>query len=107
MDDECLGSGGAEIFMEVEPLTGKRHVAVNERRAHKDKAQQIKQMLDVRYPEATQVRLVMDNLNTHNIASLYETFTPQKVRRLAARLYIHHPPKQGSWLNMARSNSEC
>ena len=101
MDDEYVRYGVAEIFMEVEPLAGRRHVAITERRTRKDWAQQIKQMLDERYPDAIQVRLVMDNLNTHNIASLYETFDPQEARRLAERLDIHHTPKHGSWLNMA------
>ncbi len=87
--------------MEVEPLVGKRHVMVTERRTRKDWAVQIKQMLDERYPEAIKVRLVMDNLNTHNIASLYETFEPAEARRLANRLDIHYTPKHGSWLNMA------
>ena len=58
-------------------------------------------MFDERYPDAIQVRLVMDNLNTHDIASLYETFEPQEARRLAVRLDIHHTPKHGSWLNVA------
>ena len=62
---------------------------------------QIKQMLDERYPDAIKVRLVMDNLNTHGIASLYETFPPDEARRLAERLDIHYTPKHGSWLNMA------
>ena len=62
---------------------------------------QIKQMLDERYSSATKVRLVMDNLNTHNIASLYETFEPKEARRLSKRLDIHYTPKHGSWLNMA------
>ena len=101
MDDEYVRKGVAEIFMEVEPLAGKRHVAITERRTRKDWAKQIKGMLDERYPDAVQVRLVMDNLNTHNIASLYETFEPQEARRLAERLDIHHTPKHGSWLNMA------
>jgi len=101
MDDEYIRNGVVEIFMEVEPLSGKRHVAITERRTRKDWAQQIKQMLDERYPNAIQVRLVMDNLNTHNIASLYEAFEPQEARRLAERLDIHHTPKHGSWLNMA------
>lgn len=101
MDDEYVRNGVAEIFMEVEPLAGKRHVAATERRTRKDWAQQIKHMLDERYPDAVKVRLVMDNLNTHNIASLYETFEPQEARRLAERLDIHHTPKHGSWLNMA------
>ena len=101
MDDEYVRNGVAQIFMEVEPLAGRRHVAVTKRRTRKDWAQQIKQMLDERYPDAVKIRLVMDNLNTHNIASLYETFEPQEARRLAERLDIHHTPKHGSWLNMA------
>ena len=101
IDDEYVRKGVAEIFMEVEPLAGKRHVAITERRTRKDWAEQIKQMLDDRYPDVVQVRLVMDNLNTHNTASLYETFEPQEARRLAKRLDIHHTPKHGSWLNMA------
>jgi hypothetical protein len=101
MDDEYVRNGVAEIFMEVEPLGGRRHVAITERRTRKDWAHQIRQMLDERYPDAIQVKLVMDNLNTHNIASLYETFEPQEARRLAVRLDIHHTPKHGSWLNMA------
>lgn len=86
IDDEYVRNGVAEIFMEVEPLAGRRHVAVTERRTRKDWAQQIKRMLDERYPEAAKVRLVMDNLNTHNIASLYEAFEPREARRLAERL---------------------
>jgi len=101
LDDEYVRNGVAQIFMEVEPLGGRRHVAVTERRTRKDWAKQIKQMLDERYPEAEKVRLVMDNLNTHNVASLYETFEPREARRLADRLEIHYTPKHGSWLNMA------
>lgn len=101
VDDEYVRNGVVEIFMEVEPLAGKRHVAVTEHRTKKDWAQQIKQMLDDRYPTAIKVRLVMDNLNTHKIASLYESFEPHEARRLARRLDIHYTPKHGSWLNMA------
>jgi hypothetical protein len=101
IDDEYVRNGVVQIFMEVEPLVGKRHVAVTERRTMKDWAQQIKQMLDDRYPEAIKVRLVMDNLNTHKVASLYETFEACEARRLAERLDIHYTPKHGSWLNMA------
>jgi hypothetical protein len=100
-DDEYVRNGVVQIFMEVEPLAGKRHVEITERRTRKDWAQQIKQMLDERYPDAVQVRLVMDNLNTHSVASLYETFKPSEARRLAERLDIHFTPKHGSWLNMA------
>jgi hypothetical protein len=101
IDDEYVRNGVIQIFMEVEPLAGKRHVEVRERRTRQDWAHVIKEMLDERYPDATKVRLVMDNLNTHNIASLYETFEPAEARRLAERLEIHYTPKHGSWLNMA------
>ena len=101
IDDEYVRKGVVEIFMEVEPLAGKRHVTVTEHRTRKDWAQQIKHMLDDRYPDAIKVRLVMDNLNTHTMASLYEMFEPQEARRLANRLDIHYTPKHGSWLNMA------
>lgn len=101
IDDEYVRNGVAEIFMEVEPLAGRRHVVITERRTRKDWAQQIKEMLDERYPDARKVRLVMDNLNTHSVASLYEAFVPQEARRLAERLEIHYTPKHGSWLNMA------
>jgi transposase len=101
VDDEYVRKGVAQIFMEVEPLAGRRHVAVTERRTRKDWALQIREMLDERYPDAVKVRLVMDNLNTHSTASLYEMFEPEEARRLAQRLDIHYTPKHGSWLNMA------
>jgi hypothetical protein len=101
MDDEYVRNGVAQIFMEVEPLAGRRHVAVTEHRTRKEWALQIKDMLDERYPNAIKVRLVMDNLNTHNTASLYEIFEPKEARRLSERLDIHYTPKHGSWLNMA------
>jgi DDE superfamily endonuclease len=98
---EYVRHGVADIFLEVEPLTGRRHVAITERRTRKDWAVFIKGMLEERYPKATKVRLVMDNLNTHSAASLYETFEPEEARRLARRLEIHYTPKHGSWLNVA------
>lgn len=101
MDDEYVRNGVAEIFLEVEPLAGKRNVAVTERRTKIDWANYIKEMLDIRYPDAEKVILVMDNLNTHNISSLYEAFCPAEALRLARRLEIHHTPKHGSWLNVA------
>ena len=101
VDDEYVRNGVAEIFLEVEPLAGRRHVGVTEHRARTDWASWIKGMLDERYPDARSVRLVMDNLNTHSTASLYETFPPQEARRLAERLEIHYTPKHGSWLNIA------
>ena len=101
IDHEYVRNGVAEIFLEVEPLTGKRHVMATEHRKMKDWAWWIKDMLDERYPNAIQVRLVMDNLNTHCLASLYQTFEPAEARRLAERIDIHYTPKHGSWLNMA------
>ena len=100
-DHEYVRHGVAEIFMEVEPLGGRRHVEITERRTRVDWAGFIKGMLDERYPDATKVRLVMDNLNTHSVASLYEAFPPEEARRLAERLEIHYTPKHGSWLNVA------
>jgi hypothetical protein len=100
-DDEYVRNGVAEIFMEVEPLGGRRHVSVTERRTRIDWAWQIRDMLQLRYPDAEKVVLVMDNLNTHSTASLYEAFAPADARRLAERLEIHYTPKHGSWLNIA------
>jgi hypothetical protein len=101
VDHEYVRNGVAEIFLEVEPLTGRRHVAITEHRTRKDWALFVKGMLEERYPQATKVRLVMDNLNTHTAASLYEAFEPEEARRLARRLEIHYTPKHGSWLNVA------
>ena len=100
-DDEYVRNGVAEIFLEVEPLAGRRHVEVTERLTMIDWAKFTRDMLDVRYPDAKKVVLVMDNLNTHGIASLYEAFPPAEALRLANRLEIHHTPKHGSWLNIA------
>ena len=112
LDHEYVRNGVAEIFLEIEPLAGRRHVAITERRTRKDWAAFIKAMLDERYPQATKVRLVLDNLNTHSTASLYEAFAPEEARRLARRLEIHYTPKHGSWLNVAEIelsalNSQC
>lgn len=101
VDHEYARNGVAEVFLEVEPLAGRRHVAATEHRTSKDWARWIKGMLDERYPDAARVRLIMDNLNTHSVASLYEAFEAGEARRLAERLDIHHTPKHGSWLNMA------
>lgn len=101
VDHEYVRNGVVEVFLEVEPLAGKRHVAATAHRTKKDWAWWINRMLNERYPDAVQVRLIMDNLNTHSPASLYEVFEPQVARRLAERLDIHYTPKHGSWLNMA------
>ena len=100
-DDEYVRNGVAEIFMAVEPLAGVRHVEITETRKRRDWAVFMKNMLDGCYPEAEKVVLVMDNLNTHGIASLYETFPPDEALRLSSRIEIHHTPKHGSWLNIA------
>lgn len=100
-DSEYKRNGTCSIFLFTEPLAGWRHVAAHERRTRIDWAEEIKELLEVHYPDALKVRLVMDNLNTHSIASLYEAFEPETARRLAKRLEIHHTPKHGSWLNIA------
>ena len=101
MDDEYIRNGVANIFMDVEPLGGKRHVEITQSRTKIDWANFIKDMLDTRYPDAQKVVLVMDNLNTHSISSLYQAFPAKQAHRLANRLEIHHTPKHGSWLNIA------
>jgi hypothetical protein len=102
-DSEYERLGTANVFMAVEPLGGKRTVQVTHRRTRIDWAHFIRILLLTVYPEAAAVVLVMDNLNTHGIASLYEAFDPATARALAARLEIHHTPKHGSWLNMAET----
>ncbi len=100
-DSEYVRHGTCSIFVWVEPLAGWRRVEALQRRTRLDWAGQVKQMLTVDYPDAEKVVLVMDNLNTHNIASLYEAFEPAEAFALAQRLEIHHTPKHGSWLNIA------
>jgi len=100
-DYEYKRNGVANLFMMFEPLAGKRHVKVTQRRTKKDWAQCIRQMADEIYPKAEKIVLVMDNLNTHSKASLYEAFEPAEAKRIADKLEIHHTPKHGSWLNMA------
>ncbi len=100
-DSEYVRHGTCSIFVWVEPLAGWRRVEALQRRTRLDWAGQVKAMLTVDYPEAEKVVLVMDNLNTHNIASLYEAFEPAEAFALAQRLEIHHTPKHGSWLNIA------
>lgn len=100
-DYEYERNGVCNLFMFCEPLVGVRSVSVTDRRTKADWAREIKQLLDERYPEADQVTLVLDNLNTHTGAALYEVFEPQEARRLLERLDIHYTPKHGSWLNMA------
>lgn len=101
VDFEYERHGTANLFMSFEPLTGTRYVDVTERRTGVDWARVVKELVDVRYPEAEKIVLVMDNLNTHTAASLYEAFEPTEAKRIADKLEIHYTPKHGSWLNMA------
>ncbi len=101
MDDEYVRNGVANIFIEVEALAGQREVKITATRTRIDWAHFTQEMLEERYPEADKVILVMDNLNTHNLASLYTAFPPEKAKALADRLEIHYTPKHGSWLNIA------
>jgi hypothetical protein len=87
--------------MFCEPKRGWRHVAVTEQRRMLDFAEQMKWLVDTGFPEAERVRVVLDNLNTHKVASLYERFAPSEARRIARRLEFHYTPKHGSWLNIA------
>lgn len=100
-DSEYIRNGTCSIFIFTEPLKGWRNVAVYERRTRKEWATQVAELLEVHYPDAPKICLVMDNLNTHTISSLYETFPAGKARALAKRLEIHYTPKHGSWLNIA------
>jgi hypothetical protein len=101
VDYEYERNGTVNLFMLFEPLAGRRHVLVTERRTAKDYAHAIRHLLEVVYPEAEKVVLVQDNLNTHKLASLYEAFPPEEARRLCDRLEVHYTPKHGSWLDMA------
>ena len=100
-DYEYRREGVRNLFLACEPLAGWREVAVTERRTMQDFARRMRWLVDEAYPEAEAVRVVLDNLNTHRRASLYETFPAEEARRIARRLEFHYTPKHGSWLNMA------
>ena len=100
-DAEYERHGTGNLFLAFAPLQGWRTVQVTEHRAKPDWARFIKDIVDVHFPDAELITLVVDNLNTHDIASLYATFEPAEARRLARKLEIHYTPKHGSWLNMA------
>jgi hypothetical protein len=101
IDHEYVREGACSIFIFTEPLAGWRYVQAFERRTKKDWARRVKWVLDNQYPDAEKAVLVMDNLNTHVISSLYEAFPPEEAFRLARRLEIHYTPKHGSWLDIA------
>ena len=101
VDYEYERCGTANLFLTSEPLAGHRHVTVTEQRTAVDFAKEVRDLLEVRYPQAERVVLVMDNLNTHKPAALYQAFEPAVARSLIERLEIHYTPKHGSWLNLA------
>ena len=101
VDSEYIRNGTCSIFAFVEPLGGKHHISVREHRTATDWAEEIKYLVDVLYPEAEKVVLVMDNLNTHKTASLYKKYPATEARRIIKRLEIHYTPKHGSWLDIA------
>jgi hypothetical protein len=100
-DYEYERNGTRNLFLFVEPQAGWRHVHVTEHRTAQDVAYAMQWLGDEAYPEADVIRIILDNLNTHKLASLYEAFTPAEARRIARKLEWHYTPKHGSWLNMA------
>ena len=100
-DYEYVRNGTANLFMISEPLLGWRAVKVTERRTAVDFAEVLRWLAEEIHPDAERIVLVMDNLNTHKLASLYEAFPAEQARRIAERLEVHHTPKHGSWLNVA------
>lgn len=112
LDYEYERKGVCHQLMMCEPLRGWRHVQVTERRTRRDYAACVRELVDVHYPRAKQIRLIQDNLNTHDGASFYEAFSPEEARRILHKLEFHYTPKHGSWLNMAETeinimNSQC
>jgi hypothetical protein len=100
-DYEYERQGTANLFVMVEPRACWRHIAVTERRTKQDYARCLQWLVDVAFPQAQSIRLVQDNLNTHQPSALYETFPPEEARRILRKLEFHYTPKHGSWLNMA------
>jgi hypothetical protein len=100
-DYEYERNGTRNLFVFFAPLEGWRHVKVTEQRTMIDFAECMKDLVDIHFPDAEKIVLVMDNLNTHKLASLYAAFPPAEARRIADKLEIHYTPKHGSWLNMA------
>jgi hypothetical protein len=101
IDYEYKRNGTCNMFLMVQPKEGWRHIDVTERRTKADFAQEMKALVDEHFPQAEAIRVVIDNLNTHTPAALYESFPPAEARRIASKLEFHYTPKHGSWLNMA------
>ena len=100
-DYEYEREGVCNVFLVCEPLAGKRYAKVTTRRTQVDWAEFLREVIDVHYPQAEKLVLVMDNLNTHSPASFYQAFLPEEAARLCEKLEIHYTPTHGSWLNMA------
>lgn len=100
-DYEYKRNGVRNLFLFFEPLAGWRHVEVTQRRTSLDFAHQMRWLVDTAYPDADCIELVLDNLNTHTYAALYQTFEPREAHRIARKLAFHYTPKHASWLNMA------
>src|SRR6266436_1778207 len=110
--DRSQRKGVCHQLIRCEPLRGWRHVKVTERRTRRDYAECVRELVDMHCPQAKRMRLVQDNLNTHDGASLYETFSPAEARRILDKIEFHYTPKHGSWLNMAETeinimHSQC
>ena len=100
-DSEYIRNGVSNLFMIFEPLQGKRYVQVTDRRTKEDWAKCMQYIVDKLYPNALKITVVLDNLNTHTPASLYDYFEPAEAKRIADKLDLQYTPKHGSWLNMA------
>jgi hypothetical protein len=103
VDYEYVRCGTCNLFTFFAPHDGWRHVEVTDRRTKRDFARMMKALVDTYFPYATVIRVVLDNLNIHGLASLYEAFPPAEARRIARKLEFHYTPKHGSWLNMAEA----
>ena len=101
IDPGYIRNGTCSIFAFVEPLGGRHHVSVREHRTATDWAEEIRYLVDVMYPDAEKIILVMDNLNTHKTASLYKRYPASEARRIIKKLDLHFTPRHGSWLNIA------
>lgn len=106
IDSEYERNGTANIFGWIEPLTGRRNADVTQRRTAIDFAEQIKDIVDVRYPDAEKIILVCDDLDTHSAASLYERYGPEEAHSIANKIEWHYTPEHGSWLNIVPPVSE-
>jgi hypothetical protein len=100
-DNEYVRKGTCSVFMFVEPLGGRRYVSASAQRIRQDWAREVKSVVTEQYPRAEKVVWAMDNLNTHTLSSLYETFTAEEAFAIAQKLENHYTPKHGSWLNIA------